>query len=240
MVDKNRIREKLYEIQANISESAAKVGRDSKAVRLMAVTKTKPEEIIRVLIALGVVEIGENYPDETFEKKNVFENAPETVRLNMIGHCQSRKVKIVAELFDMFQSLDRLEIGLKLNRALEKTGKIMPVLLELNTGAELSKNGWVLKGDQLPDSFLGDLEKLQACSQLRIEGLMTLPPYTEKGEENRDYFANMRKVLERLNSHYGTCMQELSMGTSSDYQVAVEEGATYVRIGTLLVGPREK
>ncbi len=242
MTDKNVIQTKLSEIKQNIAESALKSGRDPDAIRLMAVTKTKPAETVQTLIDLGVTEIGENYPDETLEKRAVFDAAPETVRLNMIGHCQSRKIKIVAELFDCFQSLDSLETGLKLNQALRKNGKVMPVLIELNVGAETSKMGWPLDGAVLTEQFYSDFEKLQTCSQLKIEGLMTLPPFTEveNAEDNRRYFANLRNVLEQLNVRYGTRMHELSMGTSNDYRVAIEEGATCVRIGTSLVGPREK
>lgn len=238
MIDRNIIQEKLLEIQSNMTAAANKADRNPQSIRLMAVTKTKPAEVIQTLIDLGLKDIGENYPDETVEKKEVFASAPDDVSLHMIGHCQSRKVKIVADLFDTFQSLDRLDIGLKLNQVLLERQKTMPVFLEMNTSEEISKNGWILNGDQVSDGFLQDLDRLQRCLQLEINGLMTLPPFTEKAEENRRYFAAMRAVMDELNARYGTQLKELSMGTSIDYRVAIEEGATYVRIGTSLVGPR--
>ena len=212
MIDRNIIQEKLSEIQSNMAAAANKSGRNPQNIRLMAVTKTKPAEVIQTLIDLGVKDIGENYPDETIEKKYAFDSAPEDVSLHMIGHCQSRKVKIIADLFDTFQSLDRVDIGIKLNRELLKRQKKMPVFLEMNTGEEISKNGWILKGEHIPDIFLRDLDQLQSYSQLEINGLMTLPPFTEDGEDNRRYFAAMQNVMNKLNTRYGTKMKELSMG----------------------------
>ena len=238
MITHEIIKKNLEEIRAAMSVSAHRAGRNVQDIRLMAVTKLKPADVIQSLIDLGIKDIGENYPDETVKKIEVFQNAPEDVNLHMIGHCQSRKAKIVADYFDSFQSLDRLDIGIKLNSILEKKNKKMPVFLEFNTGEELHKKGWILKGPNFSDNFLRDLEQLQNCSQLDIRGLMTLPPFTENAEENRYYFANLRQVLENLNSHYGTRMTELSMGTSIDYCVAIEEGATFIRLGTVLVGPR--
>ncbi len=238
MITHEILQENLEKIQSAMSESAKRAGRKVHDIRLMAVTKLKSVDVIQSLINLGIKHIGENYPDETIQKIQVFQEAPNDVVLHMIGHCQSRKIKIVADYFDSFQSLDRLEIGLKLNSILEKKNKKMPVFLELNTGEELTKKGWLLKGTSLSSSFLRDLEQLQKCSQLDIQGLMTLPPFTENAEENRYYFANLRHVLEDLNTHYGMHLTELSMGTSIDYCPAIEEGATFIRIGTILVGPR--
>jgi len=238
MITQETIKMNLDEIHAAMSFSAHRAGRNIQDIRLMAVTKLKPADVIQSLIDLGIKDIGENYPDETMTKIEVFQNAPEDVRLHMIGHCQSRKARLVAEYFDSFQSLDRLDIGLKLNSILEKKGKKMPVLLEFNTGEEVNKKGWILKGTDFSSSFLQDLEQLQNCTQLDIQGLMTLPPFTENAEDNRYYFANLRQVFENLNSRYGTHLTELSMGTSIDYCVAIEEGATFIRLGTILVGPR--
>ncbi len=236
-MNSDEIQKNIEVIAKSIDEAAARAGRSAADVRLMAVTKTKPADVVECLIRAGIRCFGENYPDETKDKIGSFRSC-NTVSLAMIGHLQSRKARIVADLFDEYHSLDRLEIAEKMEKLCAERNRILPVLIECNVGGESSKSGWNFQDDMLADDFLSDFEKILNFPHLRILGLMTLPPYAENGEENRKFFVRMRKILEYLNKELHAGLTELSMGTSSDYTVAVEEGSTIVRIGTALVGPR--
>ena len=238
MIDESVIRQNLDVIYTHMEAAASRSGRKGGDVRLMAVTKTKPAEVVNYLLKAGIRLFGENYPDETAEKISAF-RTEETVRLAMIGHLQSRKAKIVADLFDEFHSVDRLEIAEKMEKLCAERERVMPVLIECNVGDESSKSGWHFRGDAIPDAFLDDFEKILAFPHLDVRGLMILPPYAENGEENRMYFVRTRKIEEYLNRHLNARLTELSMGTSSDYIPAIEEGSTIIRIGTALVGPRQ-
>ena len=203
----------------------------------MAVTKTKTPDVIAALLEAGQLYFGENYPDETAGKIDAF-RADKDARLAMIGHLQSRKAKIVADLFDEFQSVDRLEIAEKMEALCAERNRVMPVMIECNVGDEESKSGWHFRDDTVPDGFLRDFERILTFQHLSVKGLMILPPYTETAEDNRGYFIRTRNVFDYLNKHLNAGLTELSMGTSIDFRVAVEEGSTIVRIGTALVGPR--
>ena len=236
-MDKETLKNNLLTIREKMGNAEKRSGRDSGSVKLVAVTKKKTADIIADLIDLGQKDFGENYPEETETKIDVFKK--DNVHLYMIGHLQSRKVKLVAENFYGFQSVDRLEIAQKMNAACAKIKRTMPVMIECNLGAEETKSGWVFSDGKPSDSFYSDLDEIIQLSNLNVEGLMTLPPYAENGEENRTYFIQMRKIAEEINCRYGNIIKELSMGTSSDFETAIEEGATMVRIGTSLVGPRD-
>ena len=238
MTDKAAILKNIEDIQSSIAAAAARAGRDPAAIRLMAVTKTKPPEVVECLIEAGMRCFGENYPDETAEKIGAFRTRGD-VSLAMIGHLQSRKAKIVADLFDEYHALDRLEIAEKMESLCAARERVMPVMIECNVGDEVTKGGWHFADDSIPEAFLADFEKIAALPHLDVRGLMILPPFTENGEENRKYFVRTRNIAEYLNAHCGAHISELSMGTSADYAIAVEEGATIVRIGTALVGPRQ-
>ena len=238
MTELSDIQKNLEDIRNRIETAAAKAARKPEDVRLMAVTKTKPPEMIGALLGAGQRYFGENYPDETAGKIEAF-RAEKDSRLAMIGHLQSRKAKIVADLFDEFQSVDRLEIAEKMEALCAERNRVMPVMIECNVGDEESKSGWHFHDDTIPDAFLRDFEKILTFPHLSVRGLMILPPFTEEAEENRKYFIRTRNVFDQLNRQFGAGMTDLSMGTSIDYPVAVEEGSTIVRIGTALVGPRQ-
>ena len=238
MIELSTIQKNIDIIQKNIADAAARSGRDSSDITLMAVTKTKPAETVSFLLRAGIRCFGENYPDETAGKISAFRTEP-SAWLAMIGHLQSRKAKIVADLFDEFHSLDRLEIAEKMETLCTERKRVMPVMIECNVGSEDSKSGWLFADDSIPDSFLQDFEKISGMSHLDVKGLMILPPYAEEAETNRRYFIRTRKIAGYLNQYCGAHITELSMGTSSDYTAAVEEGATIIRIGTALVGPRD-
>lgn len=237
MLEKNVILKNLEAIQEKIAAAAMRSGRSSADVKLMAVTKTKPAEVVNCLIAAGIRCFGENYPDETAGKITAF-RTDNAVRLAMIGHLQSRKAKIVADLFDEYHSVDRLEIAEKMEALCAERKRILPVMIECNVGDEESKSGWHFHDASVPDIFLRDFEKIMSFPHLKIRGLMILPPYAEDGELNRKYFIQTKKIMEYLNQNLNAGLTELSMGTSSDYPTAIEEGATVIRIGTALAGPR--
>ncbi len=236
MEEKELILKNFENINRRIETAALRSGRSIKDIQLEAVTKTKPASIIQYLIDCGQKLFGENYPEETEGKKSAFQK--DGIELHLIGHLQKRKAKLVVGLFNEFESLDRIEIAYEVNKLCLNAKIIMPVLLEMNVSDEMSKSGWKLMDGSISDSFLSDFESIGKLSNLKIKGLMTLPPYTENAEDNRKYFIQMRKILEVLNKQYNLDMKELSMGTSIDFETAVEEGATIVRIGTALVGPR--
>lgn len=238
MIDLTVIQKNIELIQNIVESAAGRSGRKGSDVTLMAVTKTKPAEMVRDLLQSGIRTFGENYPDETAGKIDAF-RAESSARLAMIGHLQSRKAKLVADLFDEFHSLDRLEIAEKMENLCSERNRVLPVLIECNVGDEDSKSGWHFADDSIPDGFLSDFEKISRMPHLSVKGLMILPPYTEEAEVNRKYFIRTRKIAEYLNRNCGAHLTELSMGTSIDYGVAVEEGATIIRIGTALVGPRD-
>ena len=238
ILDASVIQKNIEDIREIIESAALRSGRKGSDVRLMAVTKTKPAEVVSSLIAAGIRCFGENYPDETIEKIDAFRTIDDA-NLAMIGHLQSRKAKIVADHFDEFQSLDRLEIAEKMESLCAERGRVLPVLIECNIGDEASKSGWHFVDDSIPDAFIQDFEAISRLPHLDVRGLMVMPPFTEEAEINRKYFIRTRKIADYLNRNCGGHLTELSMGTSSDYAVAVKEGSTVVRIGTALVGPRD-
>lgn len=223
-------------VRQEMADACRRSGRSVDEVTLMAVTKTKPPETIEALIQFGVNCFGENYPDETIGKLDVFHRYADCVRLCMIGTLQSRKAKIVAESFTEYHSIHSLRAAIVMNRALEQHERSMRVLLQLNVANEGTKHGWRAVSE--PDTFLRDVEEILSLDYLTPVGLMTLPPYAVDSNENRGYFARMREMLALVNREFNVGWHELSMGTSDDFAVAIEEGATIVRVGTKLVGPR--
>ena len=188
--------------------------------------------------AAGARIIGENYPNESVGKIETLENLSE-IQWHMIGHLQTRKARIVASHFDMFHALDSLRLAQKLDRAMQEAGKKMPVLLQFNVSGEDSKGGWAAWLQNQWQQALPEIEQILALSNLDVKGLMTMPPLDSDIEQVRPYFSRLRTLREYLaNSFPGIPFSDLSMGTSGDYNVAVEEGATYVRLGTAITGPR--
>jgi pyridoxal phosphate enzyme (YggS family) len=230
-----------YELVLSEIERAKKRGKSSaEKVNLVVVTKAQPIETVRAAYAAGVKLFGENYPDETEAKIQNFTDLPEA-RWHMIGHLQSRKAKIVAEHFDMVHSLDSLELAIKLNNRLDQVGRSIPVLLEVNVGGEASKFGFQAHRPEKREDFLDDFRQINSLSNLEIRGLMTMPPVYEDVEQSRPHFIQMRLLQGFLRTHLpDICWDELSMGTSADFPIAVEEGATYIRVGTAIVGERPR
>jgi PLP dependent protein len=218
-------------ILGSIAEATAKRRRDAGQVKLLAATKSQSIELIRAAVDAGITLIGENYVREAAGKKPRIDEA---IEWHMIGHLQRNKVKAAVDLFDVFESLDNLTLARELDKEGQKRRKMIRAFIEINLGGEEGKTGVV-------ESEAASLvEQIATLSHLRIEGLMSVPPYREDPEEVRPYFRKLRLLQERLGELRFPRLElrELSMGMSHDYKVAIEEGATIVRIGTALFGPR--
>jgi len=235
-----QIRQNIAMVNDRIQLAAQSSGRSLRDVRLVVVTKAQPVEVLQAAIEAGAQILGENYPEESLPKMQTLGRLP-GVEWHMIGHLQSRKANIVVEHFDLLHSLDSMRLAEKLERQLAERERILPVLLEINVSGEESKFGWPAWAEEQWDGLIGDLEALFALPHLSVRGLMTMPPLYEDAEKTRRFFVRLRKLGEFLATRFGAQhFQELSMGTSADYPAAVQEGATLVRVGTAIVGPRPK
>jgi pyridoxal phosphate enzyme (YggS family) len=214
-----------------IGEAAARAGRAPHAVKLLGAAKSQKVELIRRALSTGLKLVGENYVQEAQEKKR---QLSESAEWHMIGHLQRNKVKKAVEVFDVIESLDNLALARELNKEANKQNKTLRALVEVNVASEWSKSG--LAKEQLED-FLRTVGEL---TSLRIEGLMAVPPFSEDPEQARPYFRQLRELRDGLREQglENIELRELSMGMSHDYEAAVEEGATIVRIGIALFGPR--
>ncbi len=223
------IADNLARVRERLLAAARRAGRDPAAVRLVAVTKTVGLERLKEAADAGQRLFGENYLQEARAKIAALEPGLEW---HFIGHLQSNKAKPAVELFQLIHSVDRLRLAVALDQAAARLGKRQAVLIQVNLGGEASKSG-VAPGEapQL-------LEALSRLPHLRVAGLMTLPPWLPDPEAMRPYFRALRELRDRLAAQFGLALPELSMGMSGDFEVAVEEGATLVRLGTAIFGAR--
>ncbi|HSY43859.1 MAG TPA: YggS family pyridoxal phosphate-dependent enzyme [Candidatus Acidoferrum sp.] len=221
--------ENLHSIQQRISAACARAGREAASVALMAVSKTHPPETIRAAVEAGQLLFGENKIQEARAKIPL---CPGRARWQFIGHLQSNKVRDAVELFEMIQGVDSLAITQEISKRAVQAGKTMPILLEVNVAGEGSKFGY------RPEQLLAELDQLNSLPKVEIHGLMAIPPYTPVPEKTRPYFQRLRELKTECEKALGVPLPQLSMGMSGDFEVAVEEGATMVRIGTALFGER--
>jgi len=223
----------IARIQEQIAAACARVGRSAKEVRLIAVSKVKPAELIEEAFHSGQQLFGESYVQE-FQDKALQVQAP--VVWHFIGGLQSNKVKYLRDRVAMIHSVDRLSLAEEIDRQWAKIDRPVEILLQVNVGDEQSKSGCAPK--QLPEL----LTAVARLPRLRIRGLMCLPPFSDNPEEVRPYFRQLRELAEQISQLEipGVEMRELSMGMSGDFGVAVEEGATLVRIGTAIFGERNR
>jgi hypothetical protein len=222
------LKDKLTEVKRRIADSALRVGRDPSEIKLVAVSKTHPVSVLSEAIAAGVCVFGENKVQEAESK--IAEIGRDATEWHLIGHLQSNKARKAVQLFDVIQSVDSLELAERLERICEEEGRSeLSVFVQVDIDGEATKSG-VAEAD-LPDlvSFL------KTCKYLRFAGLMVLPPYFDDAAKTRPYFKKLRELRDE-NLPGG----ELSMGMSHDFCVAIEEGATVVRVGTGIFGQREK
>ncbi len=242
MTDTTRIesiKENLDGIRSQIELAAQRAGRSPNTVRLVVVTKTHPADLVRDAITAGATLLGENYAEEAAAKMQVLGHLP--AEWHMIGHVQSRKANLVVAHFAMLHSLDSLKLAARLDRFAAQAGRVLPVLLEVNLSGEPSKYGFPAHIPvQLP-SFFSDVESILTFPNLGVRGLMTMPPFAEDAQQSRPFFRRLRELRDELSVRFPQAdWRELSMGTSVDYSVAVEEGATLVRVGTAILGTREE
>jgi len=201
----------------------------------MAVSKTVPEPLIIEAIEAGIRIIGENYVQEAEQKiKKLKNNVPDTVSWHMIGHLQKNKVRKAVQLFDVIETVDSIELAKKIDKVAEEMGKYQRVLVQVKLSDEPTKFG-------VPEFELERLlDAISNLGHIRVEGLMLMPPYFDDPEKTRPYFRRLRQLKEELHKKGFSFLKELSMGMSHDFEVAVQEGATIVRIGTAIFGPRRK
>jgi len=225
------IADNIRQIRDAMAEAARRAKRDPTDVRLMAVTKTVDDERILEAIRTGVDILGENYVQEA---KRKLEKMGKTGKWHLIGHLQTNKAKYAVRLFDMVQSVDRLELALELDRRARAAGIVLKILIEVNIAGEQTKSG-------VPrEETLALVRRIAPLENLTIQGLMTMPPWFDDPEEARPFFRALRELRERIAAEEipRVEMRELSMGMTGDYAIAVEEGATIVRIGRGIFGER--
>mgnify|MGYP002641180651 FL=1 len=233
-----RIQKNYQKTLSQIADAAHTAGRKPESVKLVVVTKKQPLSLIRAAIAAGVKVFGENYPEEAVKKMQSL-GEKNTVEWHMIGHVQSRKASLVAENFALLHSLDRLKTARRLDRFSAEFRRKLPVLLEFNVGGESSKHGWDASDESRWEELLPDVEEILLLKNLDVQGLMTMPPFFSDAELARPYFRQLRRLRNYLRDRYPQVKwEQLSMGTSGDFHIAVEEGATIVRVGQAIVGSR--
>ena len=225
------VKENLENVENNIKLACEKSGRDMKDVTLIAVSKTKPNELVMEAYETGIRDFGENKVQELVRK---CEELPKDIRWHMIGHLQTNKVKYLPGMAEMIHSVDRLELALEIDKQAQKHQMVMDVLLEVNVAREDTKFGLMLEETEPL------LRQLALLKHIRVRGLMTIAPYTENAESNRRYFHTLREQKEELNRKeiLEGQMDVLSMGMTGDYKIAIEEGATHIRVGTGIFGER--
>ena len=231
------IRQRVAEVKAAMAAAAAKVGRPADSTRLLVVSKRHSVETIQAAIEAGLSTFGENYAEEAASKMARFKDQP-SIHWEMVGHIQSRKANLIAHGFDLIHSVDSLKLASKIDRLREASKSAQNILIEVNIAAEANKDGYRVDSQSAKNHFYMDLEAIARLENLSLIGLMGMPPLQERPEANRGHFATLRELLEEVNKRFGLKMSELSMGTSFDFQVAIEEGATVIRIGEAILGKR--
>lgn len=228
MAEWNDLERRLWGLRRRIAEAAERAGRRPDEITLIAVSKTFPAEAIRTAYRAGLRDFGENYVQEFEAKTAALEELP-GARFHLIGHLQSNKARRAVQLFDSIQTVDSLRLARRLEEAVasSRPERKLPVMIEVKLSPEESKAGVT------PEQLSELVEALRACPHLQLTGLMTMPPYSEHAEDSRPYFRRLRALAQLYR------LPQLSMGMSHDFEVAIEEGATHVRIGTALFGRRQ-
>jgi pyridoxal phosphate enzyme (YggS family) len=222
-------------VRLRIASAAERAGRTSKDVQLIAVSKTHPAEVVRTAIGAGVTDLGENRVQEADDK--IDEVGRKAACWHLIGHLQSNKARRAVQLFDVVHSLDSVALARKLDHACQDLQRdLLPVLIQVDLGHEATKSG--VDESELPKLIDG----VNACGRLSLIGLMTLPPFFEDPELTRPFFVKLRELRDRfaLQGAFGDRAGDLSMGMTHDFEIAIEEGATMVRVGTAIFGERER
>lgn len=226
------LKDNLQEVRQRVNAACERCGRNPQDVTLIAVSKTKPVEMIQEIIQERVVDFGENKPQEL---KSKYEVLPKHLRWHMIGHLQRNKIKYIIDKTCLIHSVDSYRLAEAIDAEAKKQNLVMPILVEVNVAKEESKYG------VMPEDTCAFVEEIAKLSNIHVEGLMTIAPFVENPEENRIHFKNLRNLLvdiqEKNIDNVSMCV--LSMGMTGDYEVAIEEGATMVRVGTGIFGERD-
>lgn len=225
------IQENLAKVKNQLAEAAAKAGRKPADINLLVVSKTWPPEIIQEAIDAGHTLFGENRVQEAQAKIPLLSS---NLSWHLIGHLQKNKVRKALPLFDTLHSIDSLELAQQTDRIAGELGLFPKVYLEVNVATEASKYGFA------PTELNGQIDQLLNLERLQIEGLMAIPPFDPEPEKTRHSFATLRELRDQLEHKTGVPLSKLSMGMSHDYHVAIEEGATIVRVGSAVFGPRQQ
>jgi pyridoxal phosphate enzyme (YggS family) len=226
----SEIKENYLRVMERIEKAARRVGREPAEIKLVAVSKTVDAGRIKEAIEAGVSILGENYVQEAQKK---IEEIGQRVSWHFIGHLQSNKAKYAVRLFDMIHSIDSLPLAQELSRRAEQADRVIKAMIEVNLSGEATKFGTE------EERALDIAREMVNFKNLVLEGLMTMPPYFESPEMSRPYYIQLRGLKEKMLKE-GILLKELSMGMSNDFEVAIEEGATYVRVGTAIFGERKK
>lgn len=226
------IRENLQEVEKKISDACQRAGRERADVRLIAVSKTKPIAMIEQALDCGIVTFGENRVQEMLEKQNVLDRE---LQWHLLGHLQRNKVKQIVGRVTRIHSVDSLRLAKQIQTEYEKKNLQADILIEVNMAEEESKFGF------MPEETEAAIREIATFPNICVKGLMTVAPFVEDAEENRVHFRNLNKLLVDINKKNidNINMKELSMGMTGDYEVAIEEGATFVRVGTGIFGKRQ-
>jgi pyridoxal phosphate enzyme (YggS family) len=223
--------ENLNSIQQRIRAACERSDREPDSVTLLAVSKTHPPETIQAAANCGLIFFGENKIQEAKAKIPL---CPGKLRWHFIGHLQSNKVRDAVELFEMIESVDSLNLAREISKRCEQAAKTMPILLEVNLAGEASKFGY------RPEQLLAELKEINSLPRIEIHGLMTVPPWSSEPEKSRVHFQRLHDLKKQAEQMLGVPLPHLSMGMSGDFEIAIEEGATIIRVGTALFGPRAK
>lgn len=231
------IKNNIEKVKTRIQKAASRSGRNSTEIDLVAVTKQKSAAVVKILTENGVHKIGESYLKEATFKIELLDQLD--IEWHMIGNIQRGKEKNIANLFQVVHSVGSQKTAAELNKQAAKIERVLPVYLELNVSGEITKQGWEARTEEDVTQMRPDFEEIQDYPNLNVIGLMTMAPYSSDPEFARPYFRRMREIRKYLTDIYpGANLAGLSMGMSGDFEVAIEEGATVLRIGSALVGSR--
>ena len=226
------MKSRIEQVKKRIKDTAEACKRPMASIRLVAVSKTMPAEVVRDAIGTGISDLGENYIQEAKEKINALAAYP--VTWHFIGHLQSNKAKYAVRLFDLIHSVDSLKLAQELNKYAQKNDKIQAILIQVNVAKEVSKSGVYI------EDTVQLLKEVCRLENIAVKGLMTMPPYFNAPEKVRPFFTALRELRDQIKMEAipNISMDELSMGMTGDFEAAIEEGATIVRIGTAIFGDR--
>lgn len=231
------IRERLTGVERRIAEAAGRAGRDPAEVRLVVITKGHPVAVLQVLYECGQRRLGENRVEEALPKIEALQASP-GIEWHLVGPLQGRKVRLVEDRFELIHAVDRLKVAHLLEARAAEVGRRQPILLECNVSGEASKAGWRMREGPDWPAALQEIRQTLALPHLALRGLMTMAPQTDDVETQRHSFRRLVEVRRRLSDALESELPELSMGMSDDFEAAVEEGATLVRIGRAILGER--